>query len=266
MKLFNCMAAFSGALLMLFAAGCASSELPSDITLDELELKMSRAMDPDQEYRNARAYFQRQNIIEEKLFSTDHQLVEVKFQRPDKFKLSYYSKNKIATEVLSVGGQAWLIDYKSGTITAVEGQALEKFKLMLELGHPDTDYDKLFAQVDITQVELDDRWCYKLVCHPKLPDANAITIYIDKITALPRRMDLSVKTVNGTIESVCNIVEYRKFGSVTLPVLTNVTENSREYSTRVVDYQLNAVFNSNEFTLPSFDPVLMESRRLRQKR
>lgn len=264
MKLYNCIIAFFAALLMLFASGCISCEQPADITLDELELKMARAMDPQQEYRNARSYFQRQNITEEKLFRTDHQLVEVRFQRPDKFKLSYYDKNKIATEVLIVGGQAWLINYNSGKIIEAEGQVLERFKLMLELGHPDTDYDKLFARVDLSQVKLDDRWCYKMVCHPKLPDANAIIIYVDKITSLPRRMDLAVKTASGTIESVCNIAEYRKFGSVTLPALTTVTENSREYSTRIIDYQLNAVFTSNEFVLPSFDPVVMESLKLRR--
>ena len=251
----------------MLTAGCASSEKPADVTLDELELKMARAMDPQKEYRNARAYFQRQNLIEEKLFNTDHQLVEVRFQRPDKFKFSYYSKNRVSTEVLSVGGKAWLIDHQKGKIAAIEGQALEKIKLMLELGHPDTDYDKLFARIDMSLIQLEDeRWYYKLVCHPKLPDANAIIIYVDQITSLPRRMELSVKTVNGTIDTVSNIVEYRKFGSVTLPVLTDVKDNSRQYSTRVVDYQLNAVFESKDFSLPVFDPVVMESRKLRQQR
>ena len=266
MKLANSIFAMMAGVLLL-TAGCASSEKPADITLDDLELKMARAMDPQKEYRNARTYFQRQNLIEEKLFNTDHQLVEVRFQRPDKFKFSYYRKNKIATEVLSVGGKAWLIDYQKGKIAAIEGQALEKIKLMIELGHPDTDYDKLFARVDMSLIQLEDeRWYYKLVCHPKLPDANAIVIYVDQITSLPRRMELAVKTANGTINTHSNIAEYRNFGSVTLPVLTYVKDDTREYSTRVVDYQLNAVFDSKDFSLPVFDPVVMESQKLRRQR
>lgn len=253
------------ATLLLFC-GCVS-ERPADITLDELEGKMAQAMDPVREYRNAYAYFQRQNIEEEGLFSKKYQLLEVRFQRPDKFKFSFYDKNTIATEILSVNKRAWMIDHKKGIITEIHGNALEKFRIMLAMGHPDTDYDSLFSKIDMSLVTLDDdREYYKLVCQPALEKSNPIIIYVDKLESLPKRMELQIKTGQGEIRAVNNIVEFRKFNNVNIPVLTLVQEGSREYTTRVVGYQLNAHFRPDEFKLPEFDPVLMEMKKQRQRR
>jgi outer membrane lipoprotein-sorting protein len=247
----------------LLMTGCIS-EMPSDITLDELEQKMAQAMDPQREYRKARAYFQRQNITETALFGTKLQLVEVKFQRPDKFKLSYYDdRNRIASEVLSKDGKAWLIDYKKGKIIPIEGQTLEKFKVMLALGHPDTDFDKIFSDVKLSlHRRINGNLYYKLVCQPRIAGSYPIIIYIDKQTMLPESMELKVKTAGRTVESTCNIVEYRKFGTLTLPALTEVEDGIREYTNRVVDYQLNSGFSGNEFKLPVFDPVVIESNKI----
>ena len=250
---------------MLFC-GCAS-ERPADITLDELEAKMAQAMDPAREYRNAYAYFQRQNIEEEGFFSKTYQLVEVRFQRPDKFKFSFYDKNEITIEILSANGKAWTIDHKKGTVSEIQGNALEKFKIMLAMGHPDTDYDSLFTKIDMTLTTLDDgREYYKLVCQPALEKSNPIIVYVDKLESLPKRMELKIKTPQGEIKAVNNIQEFQKFNSVKIPALTLVQEGSREYTTRVVGYQLNAHFRPDEFKVPVFDPVLMEMQKQRKRR
>ena len=246
---------------IVLLTGC-STERPADITLDELEKQMALAMDPDGEYRRANAYYQRQNIAEDGLFSTKHQLVEVRFQRPDKFKLSYFDKNKIATEIISFDNKAYLVDHRSGSITPIDGEAYDKLKLMQAFGHPDTDYDKLFSKVDLTMLTLeDDRWYYKMVCQPDLPGANPIVVYIDKEYKLPKRMEITINTRNGKLSSVSDIEQYQKFGKLKLPSLTRIQEGSREYTTRIVGYQLDAVFSHNEFSLPEFDPVLLEKQR-----
>ena len=253
------------AVSAILLAGCVS-EQPSDISLDELEAKVAQAMDPAGDYRKANAYYQRQNVIEEGFWSDKKQLVEVRFQRPDKFKLSYFEKNAPITEILSVGGQAWMINYKENTINEITGEALEKFKVMLSLGHPDTDYDKLFAKVDMVIVREGGIDCYKLTCHPRLKKANPIIIYIDKKEYLPRRMELTIKHPDGNIESVSDIAEYLQFGNIKLPTLTRVTEGIREYTTRVVGYQLNAQFGPEVFRKPKFDPVLIEMQKQRERR
>ena len=246
--------------------GCATSDMPSDITLDELELKMAQALDPSQKHRNAYAYFQRQNIEEEGLFSTDYQLVEVKFQRPDKFKFSYFEKNMPVTEILSIGKKAWFIDHKNHTASEITGSALDKVKVMLALGHPDTDYDKLFSKVDIFLPRLDNRDCYKLVCQPALENSNPIIIYVDKEKSLPVRMELTIKTADGEKTAISRIEKYQNFEQVKVPALTRVEEGWREYLTRVVDYQLNTYFKEKEFELPEFDPVLVESGKRKNRR
>ena len=254
-------AALPAVLLAAMLTGCGAVERPSDITLDELEAKMARAMDPAGDYRKASAYFQRQNIEEEGLFSTNYQLVELKFQRPDKFKFSYFEKNMPVTEILSIGSRAWLINYKKYTVTPITGTDLDKVKVMLALGHPDTDYDKLFSKVDIFLTELENKPCYKMVCQPALEGANPIVIYVDKATYLPTRMELTIKTADGEKTAISRIEKYQEFEQVKVPALTSVEEGWRKYLTRVVDYQLNAYFKDNEFKLPDFDPVLMESRK-----
>lgn len=254
------------ALFSAVLTGCATPDMPSDITLDELEKKMAQAMDPAGNYRNASAYFQRQNIEEEGLFSTNYQLVEVKFQRPDKFKFSYFEKNMPATEILSVGKKAWFIDHKNHTVNEISGSALDKVKVMLALGHPDTDYDKLFSKVDIFLTKLEDRDCYKLVCQPVIENSNPIIIYVDKEQSLPIRMELTIKTADGDKKAVSRIERYQLFDQVKIPALTKVEEDWREYITRVVDYQLNSHFKESEFRLPDFDPVILEFKKRQSRR
>ena len=249
----------------VLTGGCVT-EMPSDITLDELELKMAQAMDPAKKYRNAYAYFQRQNIEEEGLFSTSYQIVEVKFQRPDKFKFSYFEKNMPVTEILSIGKKAWLIDHKKYTVSEITGSALDKVKVMLALGHPDIDYDKLFSKVDIFLTRWNDCDCYKLVCQPALEGSNPIVIYVDKEQYLPVRMELVIKTADGDKKAISRIEKYQNFEQVKVPALTRVEEGWREYLTRVVDYQLNTYFKEKEFELPEFDPVLVESGKRKNRR
>ena len=257
----------AAAFTLLLAAGCAVNEMPADITLDELEEKMARAMDPNQTYRNAQAYFQRQNIEEEELFGVKHQLVEVRFQRPDKFKLSYYKKHNAATEIVSANGRAWLVNHEKGVTSEITGTALAKVKIMLALGHPDTDYDKLFKRVDMSLVELeDDRQYYKLVCHVDLAKSHPIIIYIDRTDYLPKRMIVTVNTPDGEVHSESFIEQYQKFNDITVPALTRVKEGTREYTTRVVGYQLNSPFDDGTFQVPEFDPVLQEIKKQKSRR
>ncbi len=264
---FRNIAAALPVLSLMVLTGCAAPDLPSDITLDELEMKMAKAMDPAQKYRNASAYFQRQNIEEEGFWETKYQLVEVKFQRPDKFKLSYYEKNRPISEILSVGSKAWFIDYKNSTVKELTGLELDKLKVMIALGHPDTDYDKLFAKVDLFLTRIDGKDHYKLVCYPALENANPITIYVDRKEMLPRRLELKVNTPDGVKKSVSNIENYQIFDQIKVPALTRVVEaHIREYLTRVVEYQLNAHFREDEFKLPEFDPVLMEVEKRKHRR
>ncbi len=253
------------ALFLAVLTGCAAPEMTSDITLDELEEKMAQAMDPAGEYRNASAYFQRQNIEEEGLFSTNYQLVELKFQRPDKFKFSYFEKNMPVTEILSTDNKAWLINYKDYTITPLTGTNLDKVKVMLALGHPETNYDKLFSKVDLFLTRLDNKDCYKLVCQPTIERSNPIVIYVDKEKFLPVRMELTIKTADGEIRAISRIEKYQNFGQVKIPALIRVEEGWKEYLTRVVGYRLNAHFRKDEFELPAFDPVMLEFQK-RQKR
>ena len=78
-------------------------------------------------------------------------------------------------------------------------------------------------------------------------------------------MELTIKHPDGDIESVSTIVEYLQFGNVKLPTLTQVTEGAREYTTRVVGYQINAHFAPEVFQKPKFDPVLVEMQKQRSR-
>ncbi|MPM51760.1 hypothetical protein SDC9_98511 [bioreactor metagenome] len=251
----------------LLPVGCATPEEPSDVTLDELEARMVQAMDPGKNYRNAYSYFQRQNIEEKRFFSANHYLVEVRFQRPDKFKFTVFEENTPQSAIISKGGQAWTIDYVNGVISELTGRELAKVKTMLALGHPDNDYDQLFEKVDLSIVKLpdDDAEYYKLVCDTGITDQKPIIIYVDRARALPKRMELDFKAGDIEVHYVNDIVEYQTFDEVKIPSLSRITENDREYTSRVVGYVLNPKFKNDEFDVPEFDPVLMEVKRQRLK-
>ena len=251
----------------LLLAGCASDR-PSDVTLDELEARMTHAMDPAGKYRNAYSYLQRQNIEEKHFFSTESHTVEVRFQRPDKFRITVFAENTPQSAIVSKGGKAWTIDYVNGIITELAGKELAKVKTMLALGDPANDYDKLFKKVDLSITELPDDPAeyYKLVCYTYLSDQWPITIYVDRAQALPKRMELDFMVGETQVHYQNDIVEYQNFDSVKIPSLSRITENDREYTSRVVGYLLNPKFKDDEFDVPEFDPVLMEVKRQRMKR
>lgn len=257
-------------LALLAVFGCAAPELPSDISMDTLEDRMTQVMDPKREYRNAHSYIQRQNIEEKGFFSSKMNIIEVRFQRPDRFKVTVYDENEPQSGILSRDGRAWAIDYENGIITELVGNELAKTKVMLALGHPDNDYDKLFSKIDmsIVTIEDDDKEveCYKLVCSSGLPGAKPFIVYVNRALSLPKRIEFDFELDGREFHYQSDIVEYQNFGGVRVPTLSRVTEGDREYTSRVVGYMLNPKFRDNEFQIPEFDPVLMEIKRQRLKR
>lgn len=255
---------------LLAVCGCAAPELPSDISVDTLEDRMAQAMDPQREYRNAHSYIQRQNIEEKGFFSSKLNMVEVRFQRPDRFKVTVYDENEPQSGILSRDGRAWAIDYANGIITELVGNELAKTKVMLALGHPDNDYDKLFNTIDMSIVTIDnngkDLECYKLVCTSGLPGAKPFVVYVSRALSLLKRIEFDFELDGREIHYVNDIVEYQNYGGVRVPTLSRITEGDREYTSRVVGYLLNPKFRDNEFQVPEFDPVLMEMKRQRLKR
>lgn len=261
--------ALAGAVL-LTVCGCTVPEQPSDISMDTLEDRMTQIMDPQREYRNAHSYIQRQNIEEKGFFSSKLNTIEVRFQRPDRFKVTVYDESEPRSGILSRDGRAWAIDYVNGIITELVGNELAKTKVMLALGHPDNDYDKLFSKIDMSIVTLDDGdkevTCYKLVCSSGLPGAKPFTVYVNRALSLPKRIEFDFELDGREVHYVNDILEYQNFGGVRVPSLSRVTEGDREYTSRVVGYLLNPKFRDNEFQVPEFDPVLMEIKRQRLKR
>ena len=259
-----------GAAILLAVCGCAVPELPSDISVDTLEDRMAQVMDPQREYRKAHSYLQRQNVEEKGFFSSKLNMVEVRFQRPDRFKVTVYDENEPRSGILSRDGRAWTIDYENGIITELTGNALAKTKVMLALGHPDNDYDKLFSKIDmsITTIEEDDKdlECYKLVCSSGLPGAKPFVVYVSRALSLPKRIEVDFELDGREVHYENDIVEYQNYGGVRVPSLSRITEGDREYTSRVVSYLLNPKFRDNEFQVPEFDPVLMEMKRQRLKR
>ena len=94
------------ALLALFAAGCATTEveepIPVDITLEELQSKMTRAMDPTGRYAKAKTYTMQQTTSTERfLDDPEVQRVEVKFARPDSFSNRSYLEFQLSIDIPS---------------------------------------------------------------------------------------------------------------------------------------------------------------------
>ena len=126
------------ALLALFAAGCATTEveepIPVDITLEELQSKMTRAMDPTGRYAKAKTYTMQQTTSTERfLDDPEVQRVEVKFARPDSFSLTTYEDNEPLSGVnITLGLPIIRTSVDHGTAFDIAGKGIASETSLIE--------------------------------------------------------------------------------------------------------------------------------------
>ena len=242
--------------LLLLGSGCAETfreELSkSDITVEQLESRMRQAMDPAGRFAGAKTYVMRQQITTEQGWMDPPliQMVEIKFRRPDQFKLTTYTDNEPETAIIANGKSGWMVDLKAKKSAPLDGKALRRVMALVRLTNPGSRLKDVFPKIGIDRSVVDGEPFYRLTCSGE--DGEPVRIYIGAKDYLNRRMRMKF-TVNGsTLAYDSRMLAYSMYEGIMIPDESVVRQGGTEQKTKVVYYKLDVALEDREFQPPLF--------------
>jgi outer membrane lipoprotein-sorting protein len=242
--------------VLAFVSGCAETfreELSkSDITVEQLEGRMRQAMDPTGRFAGAKTYVMRQQITTEQGWMDPPliQMVEIKFRRPDQFKLTTYTDNDPETAIIANGKSGWMVDLKNKKSAPLDGVALRRVLGMVRLTDPGNRFEDVFPKVDIDRSIVDGEPFYRLTCRGE--DGVPVYIYVGAKDNLNRRVRMKI-SVNGTLlDYDSQMLAYSMYEGVMIPDESVVRQGGTGQKTKVVYYKLDVPLEDSEFRPPLF--------------
>ncbi|MBQ9502430.1 MAG: hypothetical protein IJU70_09765 [Lentisphaeria bacterium] len=242
--------------LLLLCSGCAATfeeELSkSDITVAQLESRMRQAMDPTGRFSGAKTYVMRQQITTEQGWMDPPvvQMVEIKFRRPDQFKLTTYTDNDPETAIIANGKSGWMVDLKGKKSAPLDGRALRRVLGMVRLTNPGSRFEDVFSKVEIDRSVVDGELFYRLTCRGE--DEVPVYIYVGSKDSLNRRVRMKIAVGNSTIDYDSQMLAYSMYEGVMIPDESVVRQGGTEQKTKVVYYKLDVPLDDSEFRPPLF--------------
>lgn len=243
---------------VIVLSGCATEIVddlsPSDLTLEELELRMNRASDPDGVFAGSKSYTMRQEVIEEYWLNDDVvKMVELKFEKPAKMALITYEDNKPGSIFCTDGKRGWIADYSSRKIVRLEKSALDRMLTLSSLGCPGSGgFKKVFPKVEVFKCTNEEGEFYRIDCYAK-ESQYPIQFYLDAETFLTWRVRMKLEIADGSVVNYTNrIEEYEKRDGVMIPVETVIEQDGTVQKCKVIYYRINPAFKADEFLPPIF--------------
>ncbi len=244
----------AGGLLLLFsvfAGGCNSTSeelFPVSITIEEIEVKLEQAQDPDGRFATATSYVQRQisenlRFLEEE---NEGMLVEVKFLVPDKLKITNFVDNEPQSGTIIDGKEGWSVDYAQRRYVELNERQMQLIQILTQLGNPGKRLSQIFEKIQIQGCRIDDKEYYKLSCQIDEDDLGlpALEIYIDCDDFLIRRYHVH--------NIVSEMVRYGLREGVQIPIEVETRVGRQRTRGVVTDYKLNVEIPASEFGPPVF--------------
>lgn len=247
MKNFRMIISLFSILCIAVGGGCQTPPPPVNITLTALQEKMHTAMDPDGIFRKSESYVQRQMLIVKKDWENEKgYIIETKYKRPDKLKLTTWENNQPSTSIIFNGEKAWRVNYKDKKSTLISGERLKKMKVLFALGRPGSTYQQIFKEVKISETELDEQEYYKLTCISKFKGEPPLIIYIGKNNFLTKRIDIP-PNITSTID------KYGLYdGVIIAEQITDISDGGKNQF-KLIMYKLNVKIEDSEFLPPAFE-------------
>ncbi len=250
MKNFRMIISLFSIVCTALGGGCqmfsSAEEQPVNITLAVLQEKMQKAMDPNGLYRKSKSYVQRQMLIVKKDWENEKgYIIETKYKRPDKLKLTTWEDNKPSTSIIFNGKNAWRVNYKEKKRNLISGVQLKKMKVLFALGRPGGTYQQIFKEVKLAETELDEQAYYKLTCISKFEGAPPLIIYVGKNNFLTKRIDIP-PNITSTID------KYGLYDGVIIAEQTTDVSDGCKSRYKLIMYKLNVDIDDKEFFPPVF--------------
>ena len=246
-------------MLLVLVPGCAlldddadtAFEQPADISKQQLVERMLATSDPTGVYRKANSYIQRQEQELSGSSKKSYYVIEIKFKRPNKFKVTTLKEWKPISALIFNGDKAWRVNYKTQKYTVLEGLAFKRAKLFFSMGQPGNEYSKIFPEVKLTEWIKGAEQYYKLVCDAKVKGISPITIFVGKNNFLTKRLELNLETADGKREHYASTMEkYALYEGVMVASLSTVEFMGKKTKYGMIDYQLNIDLEDSEFQPP----------------
>ena len=246
------------AVAALVLTGCAAGfeeELSSsELTVHQLENRMRQAMDPTGRFVNAKTYVMRQQISTSRgwLEPPLLQMVEVKFRRPDQFKLTTYTDNDPETSIIVNGSSGWIVDVKRKKITKLNEEALSRVLVMAKLTNPGSKLGNVFDKVSIDRSRVDGEDFFRLTCENN--GRKPIYIYVDTKEYLNRRMRMRFEFNGGRggFDYDSQMLKYSMYEGVRIPDESIIRQAGVEQTSKVIYYKLDVSLEDNDFRPPLF--------------
>lgn len=240
--------------LLSLGSGCSSliepEQLPSDLTVSELEARMNMAMDPKGNYRHARTYIQRVITTMSIGWFDAKVMMEVRFMKPDWMRVDTYVDREKITSIVYAGEHANVINWRDKEIIPLTGSELQKLSRFATLGNPDASYSSVFPRIDIFECEIDDVRYYWMRCYFNADGSgNPYDVFVDQKAFLTRRVQFKA---DGIGEYVAQIQQYTVYDDVVVPDIFSISQEGVSEECDVILYRLNAPITEEDFALPDF--------------
>lgn len=244
------------AAAVLALTGCASVkevESPASITLETLENKMNRAVDPDGKYDKAKSFVQRQIIVTERFMDDpEEKIVETKFQDPANLRFTSFIDNTEETAVIYNGKAGWFVDYNKKKVTDITGDTLERLQIVSVMASPQSKYSAVFHDIKITDAEIGEDQFIKINCRRNAGDLSHFEIYVNPQTYLISRIRVTLVTNGNTTVNDTVVNKYTICDGIKIPAETTINDNGIVQQARSIYYKLDPVFKDSDFLPPGF--------------
>ncbi len=245
-------------MLGFMLTGCSTFEpkyQPADISLDSLEQKMRKTMDPNGVFRQAQSYVQRQMLVESGS-QARHYIVETIFKRPEFLRMTTIEENKPVTAIFFDGREAWVVDYRKQRTTKIEGITLERMRVFFGMSRPDRSYQQLFPEIRLSQCILrDNKPYYRLECISAVEGQQPFNIYVGKNNFLTKSINTLLND-KGSERYHATIERYALYDNVMIPDEITVQSGQTASKYKIILYKLNVPLKAADFIPPflSFTP------------
>lgn len=244
------------AAAVLALTGCASVkevESPSNITLETLESKMNRAVDPDNKYDKAKSFVQRQIFVTEHFMDDpEEKIVETKFQDPANLRVASYIDNTEENALIYNGKAGWYVDYNKKKVIDITGETLDRLQIVSVMASPQSKYSAVFHDIKITDVEIGEDQFIKIDCRRNAGDLSHFEIYVNPQTYLISRIKITLVSDGNTYVNDTVINKYTVCDGVKVAADASVNDNGVTQQVRSIYYKLDPVFKDSEFLPPGF--------------
>ena len=251
-KLFFTVICAAAALIL---SGCAPEMIfrESDLSVRELEEKMSKALAPSGRFAKAERFIQRFEVKTSVgwLEPPKEEFVEVKFARPGNFKITTSDEKGLHHGYIFNDAGGYMIDYRGKTVKPLDKEMLSHLRTMREIADPGMELGRVFNHIEIQKGSADGKEFYLLRCR-KSPQSNALELFISARDYRMRSLSGKIKIGSGTLDYRSTVIHYALNEGLMVADLTKSVTNGIKTESKLIGFKLNPYFAPDEFKIPVF--------------